>query len=117
MKFKILLNLTFCAIHLSQDLTVLILVLLTLQLLKSIIRQNNRKLRDEFSLLVSVSVLKMETLYIQDAFVSVAAASVCGKISFDMLFFSNFRAPFTLPLLIKILNLIEIFSNSHTTIG
>ena len=59
---QILLKLTFCAIHLRRDLTVLIFLLLTLQLLKLKIHQYHHKLRDKFSLRVLLSVLQVEAL-------------------------------------------------------
>ena len=106
---QILLKLTFCAIHLCQDLTVLIFLLLTLQLLKSKIRQYNHKLWDGFSLLVLLSVLQVDALRFRMlCFSSCSISSVSGKTQFDTLFVSNFKAPFMLSLLIKILIFIEI---------
>ena len=61
-----------CPIQLRQDQMVLILLTLKLLLLKSKSRQYHRKLRDEFALLVPLSVLQVEVPEIQDTFVSVA---------------------------------------------
>ena len=110
--FQILLKLTFCAIHLRQDLKVLLLLLLTFQVLKSKIRQYHCKLRDEFFSLVHLSVLQVEDgrFRMVDSGWFCCVASVSGEILFDMLFISDIKAPFTLPLVIKILNLTEILA-------
>ena len=107
---QILLKLTFCAIHLRQDLAVLILLLLTLQLLRSkichITVTTTRKI-----LLSGPSISTSGGGSLDSGcfcFSSCSIASVRDKIPFDILFVSNFKTPFTLPLFIKILHFIEI---------
>ena len=110
MMFQILLKLKFCAIHLSQDLTVLILLSLTLQLLKSNIGQYHRKLRDDFSWSFYQYFRWRLSRFRMLCCSSCSVPSVNGKIPFGMLFIINFKAPFTFHLLIKILNFIEILA-------
>ena len=59
----------------------------------------------------NLSVFSPNAVPVQDVFVSVAVVSVSGNISIDMLFVSNFKAPITLLLLIKILNFVKILVN------
>ena len=87
--FQILLKLKFCVIHLNQNQIVLVLVLLTLLFLKSEIRQYRRKLRDEFVLLILLSVLQAEALKIQDASASVAVVSRLLVVKFHFTYYSK----------------------------